>query len=50
MPYDFTIDWRSGSTNLADAPLRRLDYMALEGDDKESLGLLGTLRVKIARV
>jgi transposase InsO family protein len=53
-PYDFVIKWRSGSTNPADAPSRRPDYMAQdkedEGQDDPSLGLLSTLGAKIARV
>src|SRR6201991_3043488 len=53
-PYDFEIRWRLGSTNPADAPSRRPDYMAQdqedEGQDDPSLGLLATLRAKIARV
>ena len=52
-PYDFVIKWRSGSTNPADAPSRRPDYMTLnEKDDSpedSSLGLLTTLKAKIAR-
>lgn len=53
-PYDFVIKWRSGSTNPADAPSRRPDYMARDQEDGSlddaSLGLLMTLRAKIARV
>ena len=53
-PYDFVIKWRSGSTNPADAPSRRPDYMAQDkeddGQDDPSLGLLSTLGAKIARV
>jgi transposase InsO family protein len=52
-PYDFVIKWRSGSTNPADAPSRRPDYMVPAGDgvfEDPSSELLGTLGAKIARV
>ena len=51
-PYDFTIKWRSGSTNPADAPSRRPDYIAHKDEDQEdpSLGLLATLSARVARV
>jgi transposase InsO family protein len=52
-PYDFVIKWRSGSTNPADAPSRRPDYMVPAGDEVRedpSSGLLATLGAKIARV
>jgi transposase InsO family protein len=52
-PYDFVIKWRSGSTNPADAPSRRPDYMVPAGDEvfeDPSSGLLATLGAKVARV
>ena len=52
-PYDFTIRWRPGSTNPADAPSRRPDYMAQDEDASQEdtfSGLLATLRAKVARV
>lgn len=51
-PYDFTIKFRKGTTNPADAPSRRPDYNSdpSESAEEQARGLLATLEAKVARV
>ena len=52
-PYDFIIKYRSGATNLADAPLRRPDYQAKRKNqeiEETENGLLAILEAKMARI
>ena len=51
-PYDFEVKWRSGSTNPADGPSRRPDYIQGPTAIETTLAseLLATLGAKIARV
>jgi hypothetical protein len=45
--FDFTIEYKPGQLNPADAPSRRPDYYSLSDKTKDGVGILPTLQRKL---